>query len=84
MTEKEIEILLHDMVEEKVNNAFNKLMTFKKCESMYNDMCKMGYEKEMQSFKNIILYTIIIHPEMSEDDVLMDMYKNLFKKNYDD
>lgn len=84
MTDKEIQILLHDMVEERVNKAFDKMMTFKKCEDIYNDMCKMGYVKEMQSFKNVILYTIIIHPEMSEEEVLMDIYKNLFKKNFND
>ena len=79
MNNKEIENLLHEMVEEKVNNAFNKMMTFKKCESIYNDMCMLGYSEQMQTFKNIILYTIILEPEITEEELLVKLYEKFSK-----
>lgn len=79
MTEKEIEILLHEMVEEKFNSAFNKLITFKKCEEIYNELCMLGYSEEMQTFKNIVLYTIILEPEITEEELLIKLYKEFFE-----
>ena len=80
MNKIELENLLHEMVEEKFNTAFNKLITFKKCEQIYNEMCMLGYSEQMQYFKNIILYTIILEPEITEEEVLIKLFKEFFNK----
>lgn len=79
MTEKELEILLHKLVEEKFNIAFEKLKTFHKCEQLYNEMCSLGYCEPMKAFKNIVLYTIILNPEITEEELLVDFYNKMHK-----
>ena len=79
MTEKELEILLHKLVEEKFNVAFEKLKTFHKCETLYNEMCSLGYYKPMEAFKNIVLYSIILNPEITEEELLIDFYNKMHK-----
>ncbi len=79
MSEKELEILLHDLVNEKVNKAFEKLKTFHKCEILYNEMCSLGYYEPMKAFKNIVIYSIIINPNITEDELLIDFYNKMNK-----
>jgi hypothetical protein len=79
MTEKELEILLHKLVEEKFNVAFEKLKTFHKCEQLYNEMCLLGYYEPMKAFKNIVLYSIILNPEITEEELLIDFYNKMNK-----
>ena len=79
MTEKELEILLHKLVEEKFNVAFEKLKTFHKCEQLYYEMCSLGYCEPMKAFKNIVLYTIILNPEITEEELLIDFYNKMYK-----
>ena len=79
MTEKELEILLHKLVEEKFNEAFEKLKTFHKCETLYNEMCSLGYCEPMKAFKNIVLYSIILNPNITEEELLVDFYNKMNK-----
>lgn len=79
MTDKELETLLHELVEEKFNVAFEKLKTFYKCEQLYNEMCSLGYEEPMQAFKNIVLYSIILKPDITEEELLIDFYNKMNK-----
>ena len=79
MTDRELQILLRKLVEEKFNVAFEKLKTFHKCEQLYNEMCLLGYCEPMQAFKNIVLYTIILNPEITEEELLIDFYNKMNK-----
>ena len=79
MTERELQILLRELVEEKFNKAFEKLKTFHKCEQLYDEMCKAGYEEPMQAFKNIVLYSIILNPNITEEELLVDFYNKMHK-----
>ena len=79
MNKEELTTLLHKLVEEKFNKAFEKLKTFHKCEQLYNEMCKAGYGEPMQAFKNIVLYTIILNPEITEEELLVDFYNKMHK-----
>ena len=79
MTDKELQILLRELVEEKFNKAFEKLKTFHKCEQLYDEMCKAGYGEPMQAFKNIVLYSIILKPEITEEELLVDFYNKMHK-----
>jgi len=79
MTERELQILLRELVEEKFNKAFEKLKTFHKCEQLYNEMCKAGYGEPMQAFKNIVLYSIILNPNVTEEELLIDFYNKMHK-----
>ena len=79
MTDRELQILLRELVEKKFNDAWNKLMTFHKCEQLYNEMCALGYCEPMQAFKNIVLYTIILNPEITEEELLIDFYNKMHK-----
>ena len=79
MTEQELNTMLHEMIEEKFNEAMNKLVTFKKCENLYNEMCAQGYSVPMQAFKNIVIYTLILNPNITEDEFLQDFYKKMQK-----
>ena len=79
MADKELEILLHKLVEEKFNEAFEKLKTFYKCEQLYNEMCLLGYCEPMKAFKNIVLYTIILNPEITQEELLIDFYNKMHK-----
>jgi len=79
MTNKELQILLRELVEERFNKAFEKLKTFHKCEQLYDEMCKAGYGEPMQAFKNIVLYSIILKPEITEEELLIDFYNKMHK-----
>ena len=79
MTDKELQILLRKLVEEKFNEAWKKMMNFHKCEQLYNEMCKAGYSEPMQAFKNIVLYSIILNPNITEEELLIDFYNKMHK-----
>ena len=79
MNKEELKTLLHELVEEKFNKAFEKLKTFHKCEKLYDEMCKAGYGEPMQAFKNIVLYSIILKPEITEEELLIDFYNKMHK-----
>ena len=79
MSDRELQILLRELVEEKFNKAFEKLKTFHKCEKLYDEMCKAGYGEPMQAFKNIVLYSIILKPEITEEELLIDFYNKMHK-----
>ena len=79
MNKEELKTLLHELVEEKFNNAFEKLKTFHKCEQLYNEMCKAGYVEPMKAFKNIVIYSIILNPNITEEELLVDFYNKMHK-----
>ena len=79
MTNKELQILLRELVEEKFNEAWKKMMNFHKCEQLYNEMCSLGYCEPMQAFKNIVLYSIILNPNITEEELLVDFYNKMHK-----
>jgi len=79
MNKEELTTLLHELVEEKFNEAFEKLKTFHKCETLYNEMCSLGYCEPMQAFKNIVLYSIILNPNITEEELLIDFYNKMHK-----
>ena len=79
MTDKELETLLHELVEEKFNEAWKRMVNFHKCEQVYNEMCKAGYVVPMQAFKNIVLYSIILNPNITEEELLVDFYNKMNK-----
>ena len=79
MNKEELTTLLHKLVEEKFNKAFEKLKTFHKCEIIYNEMCSLGYCEPMKAFKNIVLYSIILNPNITEEELLVDFYNKMYK-----
>lgn len=83
MTDKELETLLHELVEEKFNEAWKKMIKFHKCELVYNEMCKAGYGEPMQAFKNIVLYSIIINPDITEEELLTNFFNKIMNREND-
>ena len=79
MNTKELETLLHNLIKEKFNTAFEKLKTFHRCETFYNEMYANGYIEPMQSFKNIVLYSIILNPDITEEEFLINFYNQINK-----
>lgn len=79
MTQPEIEKMLHEMVEQKCQPAFDKLPGFKRCEELFNMMAKES-AKLAEAFKNIVFYTLVLHPDYTEQQVLESFYNKMYNK----
>lgn len=77
MTQNEINELLKNMVADKFNVGCERMQGFTACREVFEGMAKAGYSDGARLFKSIVLYTTILHPEMTDIEILMDFYKKM-------
>lgn len=77
MTQQELTTLLRGEVEKRVKAANEKKAGLKKCEELFKEMHVQGWHEAAESFSEYVSYTMMLHPEWSDDDVLRDYYEHL-------
>lgn len=77
MTEKEMKEVIFNKVNERVTEASNKIQGWDKCRQIFESMTLRGYGQEMMTFRNLVLYSAMIHPDWTEDEVLEAIYKEM-------
>ena len=75
MTQIQINEMLHEMVETKCNEGFDRMKNMPVCEKFYTDMAKQGFEKQAEVFKSIVFYTTVLHPEWSDMEIFTNFAK---------
>jgi hypothetical protein len=79
MTMQEVNTMVREMVESKVNTAFESIKGFGRCEEFYNMVAKESPEVA-EAFKSIVLLTMVLHPDFTEQQVLEDFYNRMYNK----
>ena len=79
MTAQEVESKCFSEVSDRVATASSKINGWNKFRQIYDIMVKKGFHKEMQNFRDLVLYTAMINPTWTEDQVLADIYRELEK-----
>ena len=75
MTKQDITNKLHEMIENKCDEGFNRMKNMPVCEKFYNEMAGNGFAKLAETFKNIVFYTTILHPSWTDMDIFTDFAK---------
>lgn len=75
MSISEINNMLHEMVETKCNDGFDRMKNMPVCEKFYTDMAEQGFEKQAEVFKSIVFYTTVLHPEWSDMEIFTNFAK---------
>ncbi len=79
MNKNEFETRLKEMINSKVNAAFEVLKGMSNCEKLYNMMAAEGQAEMAQTFKNIVLCTIMLHPNITEKEIISNFYNRMKK-----
>lgn len=79
MTMQEVNTMVREMVESKADTAFKTMKGFSRCEEFYNMVAKQAPEAA-EAFKSIVLLTMMLHPEFTEQQVLEDFYNRMYNK----
>lgn len=79
MKTNEFETRLKEMVNSKVSAASEVLKGMSNCEKIYNMMAAEGQAEMAQTFKNIVLCSIMLHPNITEKEIISNFYNSMKK-----
>lgn len=69
--------LIYSKVSERVTEASKKIKEWHKCRQIFESMTLRGYGQEMMTFRNLVLYSAMIYPDWTEDQVLESIYNEM-------
>lgn len=75
MTTTKIQEMAQELVNNKCNEATARMAEMPKCKEIFTQMVKEGFTEQARVFKRIVLLTTILHPEMSDLDILEEYAK---------
>ena len=79
MIQEEINKKIKELIVARVDEATEKMKNLPKCQAIFEELTKKGYVEEMKCFRNVVFSTLLLHPDWTDDDILMDL---LDKMNY--
>lgn len=69
--------LIYSKVSERVTEASKKIEEWPKCRQIFENMTLRGYGQAMMTFRNLVLYSAMIYPDWTEDQVLESIYNEM-------
>ncbi|MDD6581568.1 MAG: hypothetical protein PUF10_02675 [Bacteroidales bacterium] len=69
MNEAQVNKMMMAMVEKTCADGFNRMKNMPVCERFYNEMVCAGFVEQAKTFKNIVFYTTVLNPEMSDEQI---------------
>lgn len=67
--------MMKAMVEKTCNEGFNRMANMPMCENLYNDMISNGYVEQAISFKNLVFYTTVLEPHLTDRQIIEKILK---------
>lgn len=65
--------------QKKCDEGFERMKDMPICEKFYTDMAKQGWGEQANTFKSIVLYTTILHPEWTDKEIFLEFANNMRK-----
>lgn len=75
--------MMKEMVEKTCNDGFNRMANMPMCENLYNDMIRNGYVEQAISFKNLVFYTTVLEPQLTDSQIIEKILKEADKYGRD-
>ncbi len=75
MTQQELNSKMEEMVNNRVNDGFNRMKNMPVCEKFYNEMVSLGYQDAADTFKRVVLCTTMLNPEMTDKEIFLNFAK---------
>ena len=71
--------MMKEMVEKTCNDGFSRMANMPMCENLYNDMIRNGYVEQAISFKNLVFYTTVLEPQLTDRQIIEKILKEADK-----
>jgi hypothetical protein len=81
MENKEFNNMLHKLIEDRVAKGAESLKTKIKCALLWNDMKEHGFTEQAECFRSIVVWTCMLHPEWTDEQILEDFRNKLTTLN---
>ncbi len=75
MEETQLNEMMKEMVEKTCADGFSRMANMPMCEKLYNDMIHNGYVEQAISFKNLVFYTTVLEPQLSDRQIIEKILK---------
>ena len=73
MIQEEIDKKIKERIETRVAEAAERMKNLPKSQAIFEELTKQGYVEEMKCFRNVVFSTLLLHPDWTDDDILMDI-----------
>ena len=66
---------MKQIVEKTCNDGYSRMANMPMCENLYNDMIRNGYVEQAISFKNLVFYTTVLEPQLTDRQIIEKILK---------
>lgn len=77
---QEINALIRDVITERTTNAMQCMKNLESCKALIEEIHKEGYVEQAKTLSNIIFLNALVHPEWNDDDMIDNIYKQMYNK----
>ena len=81
MEQKEMKQMVDELIELRVKEGLSAMSKITKCKQVYEEMSEQGFTEEAKTFRQIVMFSAILHPDWTDEDMLEDFARNMGIEN---